>query len=88
MALSQLMANSRLTRLYVPTLGGGHGGLKPDVSLLSLLLAFAELRGRLGHVHLREVNIIVFRSSPESSPSVSESVARRALTFAANSFSG
>ena len=86
-SLSRLMANRRLTRLYLPAIGSGHGGLKPEVALITLLLAFAELHGTLGHRHLREINIVVYRPSPDSNPSISESFVRRALMFAADNFS-
>ena len=86
-SLSRLMANRRLTRLYLPAIGSGYGGLKPEAALITLLLAFAELHGKLGHRHLREINIVVYRPSPDSNPSISESFVRRALKFAADNFS-
>lgn len=87
LSLSQLMANRRLTRLYLPVIGSGHGGLKPEVALTCLLLAFSELQRQLGHHHLREINIVIYRSSSDAVPAISESFVRSVLKFAADNFS-
>jgi hypothetical protein len=79
-SLQRVMANHRLTRLYIPILGSGHGGLKGEVSLVCMLIAFGELR-KSAH-NLKEVNIVVFRSSETSAPIVSEAIIKRALDFA------
>ena len=42
-SLQQLMANNRLSCLYIPILGSGHGGLKQEISLACMLIAFGEL---------------------------------------------
>jgi hypothetical protein len=80
-SLQRVMANHRVTRLYVPILGSGHGGLKAEVSLVCMLIAFGELRRKSAH-HLKELNIVVFRSSETSVPSISEVTIKRALDFA------
>jgi TIR domain len=87
LSLSQLMANHRLTRLYLPVIGCGHGGLKPEVALICLLLAFVELQGQLGHRHLREINIIIHRPTPDAVPAISESFVRSVLKFVAENIS-
>jgi len=80
-SLQRLMANHRLTRLYIPILGSGHGGMRGEVSLVCMLIAFGELHRKSAR-NLKEVNIVVFRSSETSEPSVSEVTIRRALDFA------
>ena len=85
-SLQRAMANHRLTRLYIPVLGSGNGGLKAEVSLLCMLIAFGELHRRSAH-NLKEINIVVFRASQTSSPSVSEAIVKRGLDFA-NRFLG
>jgi hypothetical protein len=80
-SLQRLMANHRLKRLYLPILGSGHGGLKGEVSLICMLIAFGELRRKSAH-NLNEVNIVVFRNDEMSAPSVSEVTIKRALDFA------
>lgn len=87
LSLSQLMANHRLTRLYMPVIGSGHGGLKPETGLICLLLAFSELQKQLGHRHLREINFVVYRPNSDAVPIISESSARNLLKFAAENFS-
>ncbi|MFY4730279.1 TIR domain-containing protein [Nitrospira sp. BLG_2] len=80
-SLQRVMANHRLTRLYTPILGSGHGGLKGEVSLVCMLIAFGELRRKSAH-NLKEVNIVVFRGKETSTPSASEVTIKRALDFA------
>ena len=80
-SLHQLMANNRLSCLYVPILGSGHGGLKQEISLICMLIAFGELHHKYGH-NLKEVNIIVYRHSNDSLPSISEKNIEDSLNFA------
>jgi hypothetical protein len=80
-SLQRIMANHRLTRLYIPILGSGHGGLKGEVSLVCMLIAFGELLRKSAH-NVKEVNIVVFRSASMAAPSVSEVTIKRALDFA------
>lgn len=80
-SLQKLMANNRLATLYLPIIGSGHGGLKQEISLICMLIAFGELHKRLGH-NLREVNIIVYRHNRESPPSIPEKNIMECLEFA------
>ena len=80
-SLQRVMANHRLTHLHIPLLGSGHGGLKGEVSLVCMLIAFGELHRKSGH-NLKEINIVVFRQSAGRAPSVSEVSIKRALDFA------
>jgi len=48
-SLQRILANHpRLKRLYIPILGSGHGGLKNEASLVSMLIAFGELHRKMG----------------------------------------
>lgn len=80
-ALQRLMANNRLTRLTIPVIGGGHGGLKKEVSLLCMLIAFSEL-GRKTPNHIKDVDIVVYRSSSNAPASIPETTIKRGLEFA------
>lgn len=80
-SLLQLMANNRLSRLHVPILGSGHGGLRQEVSLMCMLIAFGELSRKTWH-NLKEVNIVVYRRDSNSKPSVSETDVEEYLHFA------
>ena len=80
-SLQRVMANHRISRLYVPILGSGHGGLNAEVSLVCMVIAFGELRRKSAH-NLKEVNIVVFRRGKAYAPSVSEATVRRVLEFA------
>jgi Domain of unknown function (DUF6430) len=79
-SLQRVMANNRLTRLRIPILGSGHGGLRGEVSLLCMLIAFGDLHRKSGH-NLKEINIVVFRRSENYAPSISEVSIKRALDF-------
>jgi hypothetical protein len=72
--------NHRLTRLYVPLLGSGHGGMKEEVSLVCMLLAFGELHRKSAY-KIKELTVVVFRSSIDAEPSVPEVTIKRALDF-------
>ena len=80
-SLLQLMANNRLSCLHVPILGSGHGGLRQEVSLMCMLIAFGELSRKAWH-NLKEVNIVVYRRDSNSQPSVSEIDVEEYLRFA------
>lgn len=80
-SLQRVMANNRLTRLNIPILGSGHGGLKGEVSLICMLIAFGELHRKYGRT-LKEVNIVVFRRSENHPPSLPVANIERALDFA------
>lgn len=80
-SLQQLMVNNRLATLYIPILGSGHGGLKQEISLVCMLIAFGELHKSSGH-NLKEVNIIVYRHDSESPPSIPEKNIMESLEFA------
>lgn len=81
--LMQLMANNRLDRLYIPIIGSGHGGLREEVSLACMLIAFGELRRRSTY-NIKEINIVVFRPDKSSNSLTSEAHIKRALSFSAN----
>lgn len=77
-SIHRLMANNRLRRLYVPLLGSGHGGLRHEVSLACLILAFVEQLQQSAY-KIREVNIVVYRPDDESAAVVAEEDIRNLL---------
>ncbi len=80
--LCRLMANHRLSKLNIPIIGSGHGGLKPEVALTTMLLALSEI-GRRGSPNIaREVNIIVFQGDVTQEPAISVASVKRAVDFA------
>lgn len=80
-SLQRVMANNRLTRLNVPILGSGHGGLNGAVSLVSMLIAFGELNRKYGH-KLKEVNIVVYKKGDDYAPSIPKKGIEHALNCA------
>ena len=79
-SLYELMANRRMSRLYIPVMGSGHGGLRPETAVVYMLAAFGELQRRTGS-HLKEVNIVVYRRDELADPSISEETVVRLLAF-------
>jgi hypothetical protein len=77
----RLMNEQRLDNVAIPLLGCGHGGLRPHVSLLCMLVAFAErLSAPSGH-HIKSVRIVVFQRDKMSRPTITRWQTRRLLAF-------
>lgn len=79
LSIQRLMANHRLTRVYLPLMGAGHGGLRGEASLLCMLLAFA---GGEGVRRPSEINIVVFRANEQASPEIPAGTLRSVLELA------
>ncbi|MCG8343968.1 MAG: toll/interleukin-1 receptor domain-containing protein [Chlorobiales bacterium] len=80
--LHRIMANHRLTHLLIPVIGSGHGGLREEVSLITMLIAFAELSSRLSSRVFRDINIVVYKRDAFTEPSIAPVTILRALNFA------
>jgi hypothetical protein len=76
-AISRMMNDAKLTTLYVPLFGSGHGDLAADVALLSLALALVTTPD------IRQSNIVVFRRDAEAEPDVDPRVVRTILAHVA-----
>ena len=87
-SLCRVMANYRLARLRIPIIGSGHGGLKPEVSFVCMLIAFGALSHKPAGRHLRDLEIVVFRRDENAVPQISEDTIRRSLVFAHDYLSG
>jgi len=73
-----VVADNRLSIIYIPLLGSGKGGVPPEVGFLTLASAILETRSREGGHHLQEVHVVVYQ--PEGgSPLVTPKRAKRAL---------
>ncbi|MDD5349322.1 MAG: DUF6430 domain-containing protein [Chthoniobacteraceae bacterium] len=80
-AVHRTMADQRLSTLFIPLIGSGHGGLKAETSLLCMLISFAELHHSPLGQNLKNVNIVVYSKSPTSEPSISLRNIKRALAY-------
>lgn len=57
----KIMTTKRIQRVYIPLIGGGHGGLSPELSLLCLLISAIEhIKRNTGSI-LRDVNIVIYK---------------------------
>lgn len=79
--LHRLINSQRLDTVVLPVIGSGHGGLRPPVSLICMLIAFAEcLKEPFGH-HIKSVRIVVYQKDKHTKPVISYWQARRLLAF-------
>lgn len=79
--LHRLINSQRLDTVVLPVIGSGHGGLHPPVSLICMLIAFAEcLKEPSGH-HIKSVRIVVYQKDKHTKPAISYWQARRLLAF-------
>jgi O-acetyl-ADP-ribose deacetylase (regulator of RNase III) len=76
----EAMAN-RLTNVFLPLIGAGHGSIKPSRALLTHLLAWSEILYQNPGQKIA-VNIVVFRASEASNPEVSLDQAAQLLRVA------
>ena len=85
--IQHITADNRITSVYIPIMGSGHGGLKNEVALFALLLAVCDVVNSSNGHHLKTINIVVFQSSETGKPLISKIVAKRLLRFATGMFS-
>lgn len=79
--LHRLMNTKRLDAVLLPVIGSGHGGLRPPISLICMLIAFAErLREPSGH-HIKRVRIVVHQKDKRTKPAISYWQVRRLLAY-------
>ena len=77
------MNDHKLTRLYLPVMGSGHGGLESELALLHLLLAVrAVLEDRSVGAHLKSVCIVVFQKDAATNPVIPRDVVARIISVA------
>ncbi|HET7213409.1 MAG TPA: macro domain-containing protein [Terriglobia bacterium] len=75
----------RLSDIHMPVIGSGHGGLRTEVALFSMVSALSEVLCK-PFGHRLNINIVVFRSDTESKPEVSPKALRRVLRVSAGMF--
>ena len=76
-----LINTERIDNVVLPLMVSGHGGLRPQVSLLCMLTAFAECLSRQSGKHIKTVRIVVYQRNKESRPVITPWQARRLLAF-------
>ncbi len=81
----RIMCDKRLWKVYCPLLGAGHGCLKTEVALFTLVLAWSEILCKPLGPHI-EINIIVFKSDEKAKPKPNPKVIKRILRLATGMF--
>lgn len=79
-----IVAEERISDVYIPLLGAGKGGVAPEIALITLISALLEARCRTGGHHLGEVHIVVYApaaSAPQIDPDRARDHLRRLVTL-------
>jgi hypothetical protein len=75
----QIIASERtISRVFIPLLGAGKGGVPAQLAFRALMIAALEARCAQGGHAMKEVHIVVFENA-EKVPQVSEKLAKRAV---------
>jgi hypothetical protein len=77
--IQEIVADKRLSSVYIPLIGSGHGGLKKEAALFGMLLAVCDALNRPFSNNIESFNIIVFQASEKDKPDVSPEIAKRLL---------
>jgi hypothetical protein len=80
-SILRVMADHRVTELYLPLIGAGRGGLPADVALLYLALAVSDMQRSLLGRNLHSINVVVFQKNEHSEPEIPRKTARQILAF-------
>jgi hypothetical protein len=80
-SMARKATDERISSVYMPLLGAGKGGLTPEASLITMLLAISTLQRRLGGFDTA-INIVIFRAGPGAEADVKPTQARRLLSLA------
>jgi O-acetyl-ADP-ribose deacetylase (regulator of RNase III) len=83
--LLSVAVDNRLSDLYLPVIGSGHGGLRTEVALFSMVSALSEVLCKPLGPRIN-VNIVIFRKDENSKPEISSRAVRRVLRVAAGMF--
>jgi len=71
--------DNRISNIYVPLLGSGHGGLNKRIALLSLVTAFAELMEKDRGNKIQTLNIVIFKNGKDID--IERKIVRKILKF-------
>ena len=84
--IQEIAADNRIDTVCIPVMGTGHGGLKKEVGLLSLLLAICDgVSKPTGH-HVKQYHVVVYRADSNAKPSISIGSSKRILKTAIGLF--
>jgi hypothetical protein len=67
-------------------MGTGHGGLRKEVGLFSLLLAICDGVFKLSGHHIKKYYVVVYRASTREKPVISINTSKRILKAATGLF--
>jgi hypothetical protein len=78
----KLMNQYRIDAVVLPVIGSGHGGLRPPISLICMLIAFGETLRQPSGRHIKRVRIVVYQKDERTKPVISRWEVRRFMAFA------
>lgn len=85
--IQRIVADKRLSSVYMPLIGSGHGGLRKEVALFSILLAVCNVLTRTSSQSIKEFNIVIFQADKEKQPSIQPDLVKRLLKITIGMFS-
>lgn len=81
--INTMMQKKSMSKVFLPLLGSGHGGLSPKISLLCLLISCTELIKKGDGNRLKDVNVVIYK--PENSaPAISFEETKKIIKFVIN----
>jgi hypothetical protein len=84
--IQEVAADNRIESVCIPVMGTGHGGLRKEVGLFSLVLAICDGVSKPSGHHLKQYNVVVYRANPKEKPSISINASKRILKTAIGLF--
>lgn len=77
-----IISDKRINSIYIPLLGSGHGGVRKEVALFSLILAFTENIKKGFGSNINSINIVIFQKEAKSKPEIRKNIAKKIIKFA------
>lgn len=84
--IQEVAADHRVESVCIPIIGTGHGGLRKEVGLFSLVLAICDGVSKPSGHHIKNYHIVVYRNNPKEKPLISISASKRILKTAIGLF--
>jgi hypothetical protein len=60
-SIHEIINETRATKVFIPLLGSGNGGLTPELSLLYLVISIMECTRKVGGHNIKEANIVIYK---------------------------
>jgi CAP12/Pycsar effector protein, TIR domain/Thoeris protein ThsA, Macro domain len=72
-SICRIMNDEKLTDVYLPVLGSGHGDLSNEVALFCLVSGISTI------ADIKHAHVVIYQGDPDSAPSIAPATVRRML---------